>query len=76
MHKFMITVATTAAILLAGSTAWKSAAAPNEGAAGVSTAVQSMTPIKKAACQGWGPFCGPGYVRACGPYRCWCRPCY
>ena len=22
------------------------------------------------------PYCPPGYTRACGPYRCWCRPCY
>ncbi|WP_457795781.1 hypothetical protein [Methylocystis sp. S23] len=36
---------------------------------------QSYTPIEKAACQGWGRWCPPGFVRACGPYRCWCRPC-
>lgn len=36
---------------------------------------QNYTPIETAACQGWGRWCPPGYVRACGPYRCWCRPC-
>ena len=76
MHKLMVTLATTAAILLAGSPAWKATAAPSEGAAGFSTAVESVKPIKPAACQGWGPYCGPGFVRACGPYRCWCRPCH
>jgi hypothetical protein len=25
---------------------------------------------------GTGPWCGPGYTRQCGPFRCWCRPCW
>ncbi len=36
----------------------------------------NATPITKAACWGWGPFCPPGRTRVCGPYRCWCRPCW
>jgi hypothetical protein len=46
------------------------------GTADIGTAAQNFTPIHKAACQGWGPWCGPGYVRACRWGRCWCRPCY
>ena len=75
MHKLLIAVATTTAILLSVSPTFEAAAAPAEGAGAFSSALKAMTPIKPAACQGWGPFCGPGYVRACGPYRCWCRPC-
>ena len=54
-----------------------SAAAQAQGAAAsMNKGVQSFTPIHRAACQGPGPYCGPGYVRQCGPWRCWCRPCY
>jgi hypothetical protein len=45
------------------------------GAGGVGAAIRNYTPIRPAACQGWGPFCPPGYVRACNRWRCWCRPC-
>ena len=38
--------------------------------------VRNFTPIHEAACRGWGPWCPPGYVRRCGPFRCWCRPCW
>lgn len=48
---------------------------PTDGAGSLSAPESNFTPIEKAACQGWGRWCGPGYVRACGPYRCWCRPC-
>ncbi len=36
---------------------------------------KDYSPVEPAACQGYGRWCPPGYVRACGPYRCWCRPC-
>jgi hypothetical protein len=39
--------------------------------------LQNATPvIQHVACGGFGPYCPPGFTRACGPYRCWCRPCY
>jgi hypothetical protein len=40
--------------------------------------IQNATPIvTQAACRGWGPYCRPGFVRACAPFRgCWCRPCW
>jgi hypothetical protein len=38
---------------------------------------QNATPIiQHVACGGFVPYCPPGFTRACGPYRCWCRPCY
>jgi hypothetical protein len=46
------------------------------GAASVHATAQNATIIKEAACRGFGRWCPPGYVRACGPYRCWCRPCW
>jgi hypothetical protein len=47
------------------------------GAAGLHAQIQNATPIQKAACGGFGPYCPPGTTRVCGYYgRCWCRPCY
>jgi hypothetical protein len=46
------------------------------GAGSFHAQIQNATPLKQAACNGWGPFCPPGRTRVCGPYRCWCRPCY
>jgi hypothetical protein len=52
-------------------------AAQPVGASSLRQAAQNATPIvKEAACRGWGHFCPPGRTRVCGPYRCWCRPCY
>jgi hypothetical protein len=76
MHKLAVSLAMTATILFAGSLVYRAEAAPPRAAAGVSTAAQIMTPIKPAACGGWGPYCRPGWTRVCGPYRCWCRPCW
>jgi hypothetical protein len=73
MSKSVMIVVSAAAILLASAAAqaetWR-------GAAGVSSAARNYTPIQRAACQGWGPFCGPGFTRVCGRWRCWCRPCF
>ena len=74
MRKFTMTLAAAAAVLV---TINMSANAQVSAGAGIHALVQNSTPIvKQVACQGPGPYCGPGYVRACGPYRCWCRPCY
>ena len=74
MRKLAMTLAAAAAVLV---TINMSANAQASAGAGIHALVQNATPIvKQAACRGWGPYCGPGYIRACGPYRCWCRPCY
>jgi hypothetical protein len=71
MRKFTMTLAAAAAVLVTINMS-----ANAQASAGAGALVQNSTPIvKQVACQGPGPYCGPGYVRACGPYRCWCRPC-
>jgi hypothetical protein len=73
MTRSVMIVLSAAAILLASGAAqaetWR-------GAASVSPAALNYTPIQRAACQGWGPFCRPGFTRVCGRWRCWCRPCF
>lgn len=74
MKKLTLTLA--AATLVLGSMVMGASAQTQAGAASIH-ALSNATPIvKQAACRGFGPYCPPGYVRACGPYRCWCRPCY
>jgi len=74
MRKLLVITA-AAAILLVGSMAAKADPATSSGSA-LSHAAKNFSPVKEAACGGYGRWCGPGYVRACGPYRCWCRPCW
>jgi hypothetical protein len=73
VSKGVIIIVSAAALLLAGATAqaetWR-------GVAAVRSAAPNYTPIQRAACQGWGPFCRPGFTRVCGRWRCWCRPCF
>lgn len=73
MRKLTRTVAMAALVL--GSMAL-TANAQTQGAASIHALVNATPIVKQAACRGYGPYCPPGYVRACGPYRCWCRPCY
>jgi hypothetical protein len=74
MHKFVVTLSATTAILLAGALA--ASAQTTRGAFSLPQAAKNFSPIEKAAC---GPFpgrwCGPFHHRVCGPYRCWCAPC-
>jgi hypothetical protein len=73
MGKLALTM--SAALLVLGAMAM-SANAQSAGAASIH-ALKNATPVvTQAACRGFGPYCGPGYTRVCGPYRCWCRPCY
>ncbi len=75
MRKFAMTLAAAALVLGVTSMAAK-AQAQYAGAAGIHAQLKNATPIEQAACRGFGPYCPPGYTRVCGPYRCWCRPCY
>ena len=78
MRKLKVTFIATAAILLAGSLAFKADAQTSRGAATIPAQAQNFTPIEKAACGPfWGPRCGPYHHWVCGSYgrRCWCARC-
>jgi hypothetical protein len=69
-------VVSAAVILLVISMGWTANAATTAPVSAIPNASRNYSPVHEAACRGWGRWCGPGYVRACGPYRCWCRPCW
>ena len=72
-----LTFIAMAAILLAGSLAFKADAQTSREAAVIPAQAQNFTPIEKAACGPfWGRWCGPFHRRVCGPRgRCWCAHC-
>ena len=73
MKKLAMTLTAVAFVL--GSMAI--ANAQSQGMASMHALSQNATPvITHVACGGFGPYCPPGMTRVCGPYRCWCRPCY
>jgi hypothetical protein len=72
MRKITMTLA--AAIFVVGSMAI--ANAQTQGASNLNGQAHNATPIHQTACVGWGRWCPPGRVRRCGPYRCWCAPCW
>jgi len=74
MRKVTLTLAI--ALLFAGSAVLTADAQTSRGANNIAGATQNFTPIEPAACRGWGPYCRPGFVRVCGRFRCWCRPCW
>ena len=72
-----LTMTLTAAALILGTMAiGANAQTQSSGAASFHAQIKNATPLKEAACRGFGPYCPPGFVRRCGPYRCWCAPCY
>jgi hypothetical protein len=75
MRKLMVTL-TAAAFVLGGMAIAANAQNQNNGASSLHAQIQNATPIQKAACGGWGPYCPPGTVRRCGPWRCWCARCW
>lgn len=75
MRKLLFTVVIEIVALAAGLAPLQVGAQPVYGARSLAIVEQNFTPVEKAACQGWGRWCSPGFVRTCGPYRCWCRPC-
>jgi len=72
-----LTMTLTLATLALGMLTWQAGAQTQRaGAASMHALAQNATPIvQQTACRGFGPYCPPGYVRTCGPFRCWCRPC-
>jgi hypothetical protein len=75
MRKLTMTL-TAAALLLGTMAIAANATTLTTGAGSFHAQIQNATPLKQAACRGFGPYCPPGTTRVCGPYRCWCRPCY
>jgi hypothetical protein len=75
MHKQAITFAIAAAMLFAGSLAWKAEAETGHGATGISRSAQNFTPVQPAGCWGWGEHCRPGYTWVCRRGGRWCRLC-
>jgi hypothetical protein len=75
MRKLMPTIIMTTLVLMLGLAPWNAEASIG-GATKFPTAADVSKPIEYAACRGWGPWCGPGYTRVCGRWRCWCRPCW
>ena len=77
MRRLVVTFVALAAILLAGSLAFKADAQTSRGAANIPAQSQNFTPIEKAAC---GPHrgdrCGPYHHWVCGGGgHCWCAHC-
>jgi hypothetical protein len=75
MRKLTMTL-TAAALILGTMAVAANAQTQSPGASSFHAQIKNATPIQEAACRGFGPYCGPGFTRVCGPYRCWCRPCY
>jgi hypothetical protein len=78
MRRLGITLAATAAIVLATSFSWQAEAQISRGALTLPHKAQNFSPIEKAACgPNRGPHCGPFHHWVCGPYghRCWCARC-
>lgn len=74
MRKRSVVLTAATAVLLLTSLAWRAEAATSN-ASTIPNAARNFSPVHPAACQGFGRWCPPGFVRACNPYRCWCRPC-
>jgi hypothetical protein len=75
MRKLTMTL-TAAALMLGTMAIAANAQIQAPGAANLHAQIQNATPLTtKAACNGWGPYCPPGTIRRCGPYRCWCARC-
>jgi hypothetical protein len=75
MRKLAIALGMTAAVLFAGTFAWKAdATALSSGTLNLPSAAKNYSPVEKAGCYrvGW---CGLGRHRVCGPLRCVCVPC-
>jgi hypothetical protein len=74
MKKLTLTMA--AATLVLGSMVLSASAQTQAGAASMHTLSNATPIVRQAACRGFGPYCGPGWVRRCGYWGCRCVPCY
>jgi len=75
MKKFVLGLAATT-LVVSSLIGTAQAQTQQAGAANLHAQFQNATPFKQAACRGFGPYCGPGWTRACNRWRCWCRPCW
>jgi len=80
MRKLFVAATASAAILLAGSLAWKAEAQTSRPAAIVGSGTENFSPVERgtiqpAACRGWGRHCPPGRIWVCRPRGCFCRWC-
>jgi len=78
MTKFMgkFAIALAAAALMLGSMAF-TANAQTQQPGSFHALAQNATPIvTQAACRHPGRWCPAGSHRRCGPYHCWCAPCW
>jgi len=72
-----LTVGLATALFVLGSMALSAnAQTQTQGASSLNAQAQNATIIHQAACRGFGRWCPPGRHRVCGPYRCWCAPCW
>jgi hypothetical protein len=74
MRKFSVTLAAAALVLTSMAFA-AGAQTQQPGAASFHAMLRNATPIEQVACRRLGGACPLGWVRACNPVRCWCRPC-
>jgi len=77
MRNLVIVTAITIAFGLTGALLWKADAAGAAGAVPHGLSGPMSTPVHPAACNGQtgSAGCGPGHIRRCNEYRCWCGPC-
>lgn len=62
MRKVLIALAISAAVIGAGMFAWNAEATTSTAAATLGAMGKNYSPVKKAACYGWGRHCPPGFV--------------
>jgi len=75
MRKLTMTL-TAAALVLGTMAIAANAQTQAPGAGSLHAQIQNATPIQRAACGGFGPYCPPGTTRRCGRWRCWCARCW
>ncbi|MBV8888844.1 MAG: hypothetical protein JO305_04165 [Alphaproteobacteria bacterium] len=76
LRSLSVTLAISAAMLLAGSSGSTTTAAA--GRVGkIAPVAGPMSPVHRAACGSADEHCPDGAYWTCGPYgqRCWCTPC-
>jgi hypothetical protein len=77
MRNLVIAAAIIIAVGLTGTRVWQADAAGAAGTVPHGLSGPMSTPVHPAACNGQtgSAGCGPGFIRRCNAYRCWCGPC-